>query len=93
MNRQLLRSSKFRQTFKRFAKKNPRLSDGILEVLRQLAEDAFHPSLKTHKLSGKLEGYWACSAGYNLRIVFEIIRQENAEHIVLHSMGTHDTVY
>ncbi|MFA6111367.1 MAG: hypothetical protein WDA75_21630 [Candidatus Latescibacterota bacterium] len=42
-------------------------------ALAQLAADAFHPSLRTHRLKGKLTGSWACSAGFDLRIVFSFI--------------------
>jgi len=58
-----------------------------------LSEDAFHPQLKTHKLKGKLAGSWACSAGYDLRVVFEFVKHKGAEAILLESVGTHDEVY
>jgi mRNA-degrading endonuclease YafQ of YafQ-DinJ toxin-antitoxin module len=35
-----------------------------------LQNDAFDPELGSHKLKGELAGLWACSAGYDLRIVF-----------------------
>lgn len=56
-------------------------------------EDAFHASLRTHKLKGKLEGSWACSAGYDLRIIFEFVEYEGAETILLETVGTHQEVY
>lgn len=62
-------------------------------ALQSLAEDAFHPGLKTHKLKGELAGSWACSAGYDLRIIFEFVQQEGAEAILLQTAGTHDEVY
>ncbi|WP_204369156.1 type II toxin-antitoxin system RelE/ParE family toxin [Methylocucumis oryzae] len=58
-----------------------------------LSEDAFNPKLKTHKLKGELLGSWACSAGYDLRIVFEFVEFENAEALLLQTLGTHDEVY
>lgn len=58
-----------------------------------LSEDAFHPKLKTHKLKGNLEGSWACSSGYDLRIVFEFVASEGSEAILLQTLGTHDEVY
>jgi mRNA-degrading endonuclease YafQ of YafQ-DinJ toxin-antitoxin module len=61
--------------------------------LESLAEDAFHAALKTHKLKGELAGSWACSAGYDLRIVFEFVQHEGAEAILLKTVGTHDEVY
>jgi mRNA-degrading endonuclease YafQ of YafQ-DinJ toxin-antitoxin module len=61
--------------------------------LAQLAEDAFHPSLKTHKLKGDLQDSWACTAGYDLRIVFAFVQHQGQEGILLETVGTHDEVY
>lgn len=57
--------------------------------------DVFVLSLGTHKLSGKLDGFQACSCGYDCRIVFSIERdtEMNSEVIVLLDIGTHDEVY
>jgi hypothetical protein len=52
-----------------------------------------HPSLLTHKLRGPLAGCWACSAGYDLRVVFEYVQHQGAEAILLLALGTHDEVY
>jgi mRNA-degrading endonuclease YafQ of YafQ-DinJ toxin-antitoxin module len=62
-------------------------------VLRLLSEDAFHPQLRTHKLKGKLFGSWACSAGYDLRVVFQFTRHGGQEAILLEAVGLHDEVY
>jgi len=70
---------------------------GVLEAIRatllMLQEDAFDPKLGGHKLKGDLAGLWACSAGYDLRIVFEIAKHNDDEVILLVSIGTHDEVY
>ncbi len=60
--------------------------DGTLE---QLSADAAHPSLRTHKLCRPLVGCWACSAGYDLRIVFEYTQHAGQEAILLLAWGTH----
>ena len=93
MNRMLLMSAAFVRAAKRLVKKNPEMASVLQSTLNLLAEDAFHPSLKTHKLKGELAGSWASSAGYDLRIVFEFVQHENAEAIQLQSVGTHDEVY
>ena len=93
MKRVLLKSGAFIRTARRLVKKNPRMVDSILEVLNSLKSDAFDAPLKTHKLKGELAGSWACSAGYDLRIVFEFVEHEGAEAILLQSIGTHDEVY
>ena len=93
MRRRLLRSSSFVRAAKRRVRKDPRVAEDIRAALELLAEDAFHPQLRTHKLKGKLRGSWACSAGYDLRIVFKYVRHEGAEAILLETVGTHDEVY
>jgi mRNA-degrading endonuclease YafQ of YafQ-DinJ toxin-antitoxin module len=93
MKRQLLRSSSFIRAARRTIRKNPAASEEIRAALRLLAADAFHPLLKTHKLKGKLQGAWACSAGYDLRIIFEFVQYEGSEAILLETVGTHREVY
>jgi mRNA-degrading endonuclease YafQ of YafQ-DinJ toxin-antitoxin module len=58
-----------------------------------LALDALPLHLKTHKWKGKLAGSWACSAGYDLRIIFEFVKHAGEEAILLEGLGTHDEVY
>lgn len=72
MTRQLLRTKAFIRASKRFLKQNPNIENAIRETLTLLSEDAFHPRLKTHKLKGVLSGSWACSVGFDLRIIFSL---------------------
>ncbi len=65
----------------------------IQTTLELLAEDAFHPSLKTHRLKGNLEGSRACSVAYDLRIIFEFVQHDENEAILLEAIGSHDEVY
>jgi mRNA-degrading endonuclease YafQ of YafQ-DinJ toxin-antitoxin module len=62
-------------------------------LLELLSEDPFHPKLRTHRLKGSLSGTMACSASYDLRIVFEMVSHEGASSILLLTVGTHDEVY
>jgi mRNA-degrading endonuclease YafQ of YafQ-DinJ toxin-antitoxin module len=78
---------------KRVTKRAPPSAVAIPTVLELLAEDAFHPQLRTHKLKGRLEGSWACSAGYDLRIIFSFVQHEGTEAILLEALGSHDEVY
>jgi addiction module RelE/StbE family toxin len=93
MRRQLLQSTAFVRAARRLVKKHPEFAPVLQATLEALAEDAFQPALKTHKLKGELAGSWACSAGYDLRIVFEFVQHEGAEAILLQTVGTHDEVY
>jgi mRNA interferase YafQ len=93
MNRKRLRSSAFIKSAKKISKRNQDSLAGIQEALELLTMDAFDPRLKTHKLSGELAGSYACSAGYDLRIIFSLVEHEGAEAILLETVGTHDEVY
>ena len=93
MTRRLLRSGSFVRRAKRFLQKHPQASRDLASALELLAADCFHPRLKTHKLKGELEGSWACSAGYDLRIVFNFVEYEGSEAILLLTVGTHEEVY
>jgi mRNA-degrading endonuclease YafQ of YafQ-DinJ toxin-antitoxin module len=62
-------------------------------TLELLAEDAFHPQLKTHKLKGKLAGSWACSGGHDVRVIFQFVNHTGKDAIHLEGIGTHDEVY
>jgi mRNA interferase YafQ len=88
-------SNKFKRSFRKFTSRNTKLQRKIEEVITQLSEDIFDPSLATHKLGGKLADLLACSCGYDCRIVFaiETDRETDEKIIILLDIGTHDEVY
>lgn len=59
--RKLAWDSSFRRAFKRQTRR-----DRIFDVLDQLARDPFLPTLKTHKLSGQLQGAVGMLGGVRL---------------------------
>lgn len=91
----LVWSSKFIREFKRLKRQNPQLIPQVEQTLQSLTDDPFHPSLRTHKLQGDLSGSWACSIDYNNQILFEFVNNSDADtvEILLHTLGSHDTVY
>jgi mRNA-degrading endonuclease YafQ of YafQ-DinJ toxin-antitoxin module len=89
----LLHSAAFVRAARRLGKKNAQAAEALRAALEALTEGAFNPALKTHKLKGEMAGSWACSAGYDLRIIFEFVQHEGAEAILLQAVGTHDQVY
>lgn len=93
MKRELLSTPAFERSAKRITKKQRELNDAIRAALELLAEDAFDPRLKMHKLKGALNDCWAASAAYDLRIVFQFAVHHNAEAVRLLGVGTHDEVY
>lgn len=52
-------------------------SGGAMELF---SRNPFHQKLRTHKLSGKLEGLWAFSVCYDYRVVFEFL---NGDEVLL----------
>ncbi|MFH1927735.1 MAG: type II toxin-antitoxin system mRNA interferase toxin, RelE/StbE family [Chloroflexota bacterium] len=93
--RTLVWSSAFVRAFKRVTRRRPVLRDRIERTLRQLTEDPFHPSLRSHKLKGELAGAWACSVDYDVRILFELVqnRATGEDEILLLTLGSHSEVY
>ena len=93
--RELVLTPRFRRAYRKFVRRDKRLQRRIEETLRQMQADAFAPGLSSHKLSGKLLGLWACSCGYDCRIVFAIKNypKTDEEVIVLLDIGTHEEVY
>lgn len=85
----------FKRSFKRLTKKNLQLREKILEVLNILTQDPFTPSLKSHKLTGQLSGWWSCSVSYDCRIIFGLTKNSETgeDLIVLLDIGSHDEVY
>jgi mRNA interferase YafQ len=91
----LVVSNKFKRAVRKFVRRNAQLQSRIEETMAQMSEDFANPSLGTHKLEGKLSGLLACSCGYDCRIIFEIVtEEENGETtIVLLNVGSHEEVY
>lgn len=74
---------KFVKSFKKFdIHKKKRITMQINLFLR----DPYSPVLKTHKLTGKLKGFWAFSIEYKLRIMFRFVDDVTVELI---DIGTH----
>ena len=92
--RKLIWGNTFIRSIKKAIRKHPQLRKNIEDTLKLLAQNAYAPQLRTHKLKGKLGGCWACSVGYDLRIVFEFVKSEGPEDdIFLMEIGTHEEVY
>jgi mRNA-degrading endonuclease YafQ of YafQ-DinJ toxin-antitoxin module len=58
-------------------------------ALRRFAAEPLDPLLRTHKLKGELDRYWAFSVDDDLRVLF---RWEGEEAFLV-TLGTHDEVY
>lgn len=80
----VLRSSHFDRSFKRLTRK-VQLESMVAEEWFRV--DCFDSRLKTHKLSGKLEGVWAFSVTQKHRVLFRFITDTE---VVFDEIGDHD---
>jgi mRNA-degrading endonuclease YafQ of YafQ-DinJ toxin-antitoxin module len=83
MKRAMIQWAAFCRAVKQLGMKNPLLLAAIRQTSEMLQEEAFDPRLRTHKLKGDLTCFWSRSAGYDLRIVFEIVPHAGTEAILL----------
>ena len=92
---ELVSTPKFERAFQRLVRKDPALQPQMEEALRRMAANLADPRLKTHHLSGALAGLYACSAGYDCRIVFAKQKdpKTGTEVLLLVNIGSHDEVY
>ena len=84
-------SSSFKRAYKKKIKVRKETDDLFWDTVKLFTSDPFHPSLKTHKLSGKLRGLWSYTVEYNLRVVFSFV--DGSSKAIFVDLGTHDEVY
>ena len=75
----------------KWLKRHPDLRQHYLRALQLLELNPFHPSLRLHALSGRLQGIHAVSINLSYRITLELLVTD--EEIVLINVGDHETVY
>ena len=75
----------------KWLKRHPDLRQQYLTTLQLLELNPFHPSLRLHALSGRLQGVHAVSINLSYRITLELLVSD--EEIVLINVGDHDAVY
>lgn len=75
----------------RWLKRHPDLRLQYLKTLQLLEANPFHPSLRLHALSGKLQGLQSISINLSYRITLELLIRE--EQIIPINVGDHDAVY
>lgn len=76
-------SSKFAREYRKLPLAVKKLAEEKELIFRK---DPHDPALKTHKLAGRLKGFWSFSIDYQHRIIFEFAKEEL---IWFHSVGNH----
>ncbi len=69
----------FLRILKKWRKKHPDLSEIFQQKVSLFIEEPFHPSLRTHGLSGNLDGCFTMSITYKYRLVFKFVADDIAE--------------
>ncbi len=88
---ELIFTDSYRKKERRFIKKHPDLKDRYKKTLALLMDDPHHPSLRLHKLQGKLGQYYSVSISMSYRIILDLIITD--KEIILLDIGSHDEVY
>jgi len=73
---------------KKFLKRHPELVERYKKILRLLEVNPNHPSLRLHKLKGKLADKYSVSITMSYRIILTFAVTEKG--IVLIDIGNHD---
>ncbi len=60
--------------------------------LETFTNEPFNVKLKTHKLSGKLNGLLSFSVQQNVRVIFYFTKDESPKAVFI-DIGSHDEVY
>lgn len=85
----ILTTSRFEKRLKIFTIRHPELISKVNKVMKLVASDYKHLSLKTHKLGGSLRDCYGASISYEYRVVFVI----DTDSICFIDIGDHDHLY
>ncbi|MDD5773822.1 MAG: plasmid stabilization protein [bacterium] len=76
---------------KKFVKKHPEIINQYAKTLKLLEINPFHPSLRLHKLKGRLSNLHSVSINISYRISIDFIIENDT--IIPIDIGSHDEVY
>ena len=91
MNYKIIITDEYFKKLSKFIKKHPDVLDRYRKTVELLEIDPFHPSLRLHKLQGKLRVYHSISINMKYRVVIDFIIKER--EIIPIDIGNHDEVY
>ena len=76
---------------RKFLTRHPELAQQYKKTLQLLEINPYHPSLRLHRLKGRLASLHAVSINISYRITLELVIREN--EIILVNVGAHEEVY
>ncbi len=83
-------SPELHKELRRIKRKDPKLARHIKRQLTTFAVNPRHPSLRLHRLTGKLKKMWSISITQSMRMVYVLLSDDEAYFT---DLGTHDEVY
>jgi len=87
----ILYTESYNRRARKFIKRHPDVLKQYRKTLQVLEANPSHPSLRLHKLTGKLSELYAVSINVTYRISIEMIITEDT--IIPVHVGSHDEVY
>ena len=91
MSYRLIYTKSYIRRASRFIKHHPALLGQYKKTLKLLELDPFHPSLRLHKLKGRLSEFHSVSINIGYRISIEFLINEKT--IIPINVGSHDEAY
>lgn len=91
MTFQLIFTAQYDKRAAHFLKRHPELEKQYLKSLQLLELNPYHPSLRLHALSGRLQGLHSVSINLSYRITIELLINDN--EIIPINVGDHNAVY
>ncbi|MDD3044098.1 MAG: type II toxin-antitoxin system mRNA interferase toxin, RelE/StbE family [Candidatus Delongbacteria bacterium] len=87
----IIYSDHFKKRVRKFVKKHPDLVQQYEKTIELLELNPHHPSLRLHKLTGKLSDLYSVYINITYRLSIEFLIQD--EKIIPVDIGTHEEVY
>ncbi len=88
---EIIYTDSYNRRAKKFFKKHPELLSQYEKTLKLLEINPYHPSLRLHKLQGRLSELYSVSINIAYRISIFLTIED--DQIVPVDIGTHDEVY
>jgi len=80
----------FKKIYQKRVRNDAELKKRFWTMMRLFSKNPFDRRLRTHKLTGKLEGLWSFSVAYDWRVIFRFLSKDE---VLLIDTGGHDEVY
>jgi len=91
MSYKLIYTDSYKKRARKFSNQHPELKEQYRKALHLLSANPTHPSLRIHKLKGKLSTLHSVSINISYRITLELYITN--KEIILINVGSHDAAY